>query len=853
MLSNRDERRISFRPISPPSRALSPDRAETPPSPPSRRASSPYSFVPAVNRDLPIPLPPSSPFQYRPDSLPPTPILPVPVELTPPAVPRDAPSTGNTSVPLRRAPQPASQEPRMGDYFKRRRDLLDILKDLHSTGIQNELDLPQIVVIGSQSVGKSSLIESMSGLTLPRDTGTCTRCPMECRLQYAETWSCKIFLRFHVDATGAPLAHMREIPFGSTLFNTEDVERMLRRAQRAILRPNLDPSTFLDDSDLHVFGIPLTFSGNCVCVRVEGPKVPDLYFYDLPGIIANVGDGGNEADIRLVEDLAKSYIKKPNCIVLLVISCETDFENQGAGRLVLKDPSLRQRTVGVLTKVDRIEFGAASKWVRILRGEDNPLLHGWYCVKQPDLVQMQEGLSWEEARAAEAEFFMTVSPWADLERAHRARLGSGKLADRLGVILSDLVSEELPGIRRTVAAELQSIVAKLRTMVPPRFEDPRRVVITLLRDFTKTVSKHVEGLPPSVSRSDPADTISTGLIHSLNLAFERFRERVHETAPQFRPWSRRKSFNHSLEEDMLDSAREDDDAVGLGITNSLYVDEVMDLAKRSRTRELPGNYPFSVKENLIIESVRQWGPLAMECFEEVQEIVSQHLDLLIDQHFQKFAPGGLKDEVRLITQQQIRECAVATVGKIEGLYRSERCPYTQNEHYFFAYRNKMLQRYKLIHQQSLGRSHLITAMRAYKPTEWSGMDEQQWEYLSVAINALQDFGIIAIKAEDFSKLLPEDDLTPALEIMAEVRAYFQVAYKRFGDDVPKQIDADFVRGIDAGLDIALMTMDLSKDKCVEYLQEPATIVTERRELSGKKERLQAAQQKLSRFYDEQGL
>lgn len=96
----------------------------------------------------------------------------------------------------------------------------------------------------------------------------------------------------------------------------------------------------------------------------------------------------------------------------------------------------------MLTKLDRIEYGAASKWVKILRGEENSLLHGWYCVKQPDLVQMQEGLSWEEARAAEAEFFSTVSPWADLERSHKARIGSGKLADRLGVILSDLVSQE---------------------------------------------------------------------------------------------------------------------------------------------------------------------------------------------------------------------------------------------------------------------------------------------------------------------------------------------------------------------------------------------------------------------------
>ncbi|KAG8987401.1 hypothetical protein FRB90_003367, partial [Tulasnella sp. 427] len=175
-----------------------------------------------------------------------------------------------------------SEEPRMGDYFQKRRDLLDILKSLHSTGIQNELDLPQIVVIGSQSVGKSSLIESMSGLTLPRDTGTCTRCPMECRLQYGEVWSCEISLRFHVDRTGRALATVRNVPFGPKLYNAEDVEKMLRRAQRAILRPELDPTLFIDDSDLHVFGVPLTFSGNCVCIQVTGPKVPDLYFYDLP-------------------------------------------------------------------------------------------------------------------------------------------------------------------------------------------------------------------------------------------------------------------------------------------------------------------------------------------------------------------------------------------------------------------------------------------------------------------------------------------------------------------------------------------------------------------------------------------
>jgi hypothetical protein len=76
----------------------------------------------------------------------------------------------------------------------RRRTVLDLVNRLHSTGyvldilpyysfnrmtpeysVQVDLDLPQIAVIGSQSAGKSSLIESISGITLPRASGTCTR------------------------------------------------------------------------------------------------------------------------------------------------------------------------------------------------------------------------------------------------------------------------------------------------------------------------------------------------------------------------------------------------------------------------------------------------------------------------------------------------------------------------------------------------------------------------------------------------------------------------------------------------------------------------------------------------------
>ena len=80
-----------------------------------------------------------------------------------------------------------------------------------------------------------------------------------------------------------------------------------------------------------------------------------------------------------------------------------------------------------------------------------------------------------------------------------------------------------------------------------------------------------------------------------------------------------------------------------------------------------------------------------------------------------------------------------------------------------------------------------------------------------------------------------------------------VAYKRFGDNVPKQIDTDFVRRIDDGVDIALMSLDLSREQCKQWLMEPAEVIQRRNELLAKKLRLGVARDKLSTYYNAQGI
>jgi Dynamin family len=53
--------------------------------------------------------------------------------------------------------------------------LLEKIDKLFATGVGEHIALPQIVVVGDQSSGKSSVLEGLTGLPFPRDSGLCTR------------------------------------------------------------------------------------------------------------------------------------------------------------------------------------------------------------------------------------------------------------------------------------------------------------------------------------------------------------------------------------------------------------------------------------------------------------------------------------------------------------------------------------------------------------------------------------------------------------------------------------------------------------------------------------------------------
>jgi len=161
------------------------------------------------------------------------------------------------------------------------------LDQLELPGLEGEpfnFSLPKIVLVGNQSSGKSSLIEAISQVKVPRDDNTCTRCPIEVRLCGGRgEWECKVSLR-----RSTPDNTKFQITEFATTSDRDAVESILGLAQRALLNPGIGSDVFRLETDS---GQPsndeLLFSKDTIIVEIVGMPL-DITFIDLPGLISSV-------------------------------------------------------------------------------------------------------------------------------------------------------------------------------------------------------------------------------------------------------------------------------------------------------------------------------------------------------------------------------------------------------------------------------------------------------------------------------------------------------------------------------------------------------------------------------------
>lgn len=333
-----------------------------------------------------------------------------------------------------------------------------IQEALATTSSRYEIELPQIVVVGSQSSGKSSVLEGIVGKDfLPRGTGIVTRRPL--------------VLQLYNIAQGPDYAFFN---------HTEKEFTSYEEVKAEILKETV-----------RVAGENKGISSEPIYLRIFSNNVINLTLVDLPGVTKNpVGDQPKDIEKQVV-NLIYDYITKENTIILAISPANADIANSDSLKMARKVDPKGERTFGVITKIDLMDEGTDA--LELLQGEVYPLKLGYIgvvCRSQKDII---EAKPIEESVAAEEKFFKTHPLYHKMSH----NLGIKALSSKLNALLIRHIKRTLPHIRDKITnilsqkrQELDALGADLDYEGP---KGARSVMLNIITKYTNVFKDYING------------------------------------------------------------------------------------------------------------------------------------------------------------------------------------------------------------------------------------------------------------------------------------------------------------------------------------------------------------------------
>uniref|UniRef100_A0A3P8PW33 Interferon-induced GTP-binding protein Mx n=1 Tax=Astatotilapia calliptera TaxID=8154 RepID=A0A3P8PW33_ASTCA len=313
-------------------------------------------------------------------------------------------------------------------YEEKVRPCIDLIDKLRSLGVEKDLALPAIAVIGDQSSGKSSVLEALSGVALPRGVGIVTRCPLELKMtrkKKGEAWYGKISYRDYNEELKKPSL----------------VEKKIREAQDKLV------------------GNGTGISNDLISLEIASPDVPDLTLIDLPGITRVAVSGQSEDIGEQIKRLIQNNIRKQETISLVVVPCNVDIATTEALRMAQQVDPEGERTLGILTKPDLVDKGTEENVVKIVHNEVIPLKKGYMVVKCRGQKEITEKVSLSEALKNEEAFFEEHAHFQTLFDEGQATVP--KLAEKLTLELVHHIQKSLPRLDEQIQKKLKQTRANL--------------------------------------------------------------------------------------------------------------------------------------------------------------------------------------------------------------------------------------------------------------------------------------------------------------------------------------------------------------------------------------------------------
>ncbi|XP_062087076.1 phragmoplastin DRP1B [Humulus lupulus] len=322
--------------------------------------------------------------------------------------------------------------------------------------------LPSIAVVGGQSSGKSSVLESVVGKDfLPRGSGIVTRRPL--------------VLQLHRIDDGREYAEFMHLP-------------RKKFTDFAAVRKEIGDETDRETgrSTKQISSVPIHLS-------IYSPNVVNLTLIDLPGLTKVAVEGQPESIVQDIENMVRSFIEKPNCIILAISPANQDLATSDAIKISREVDPKGERTFGVLTKIDLMDKGTNA--VDILEGKSYKLQFPWIGVVNRSQADINKSVDMMAARRREREYFSNTTEYRHL--AHR--MGSEHLAKMLSKHLETVIKSRIPGLQSLISktiTELEGEMSRLGRPIATDAGGKLYMVMEICRTFDQIFKEHLDGVRP---------------------------------------------------------------------------------------------------------------------------------------------------------------------------------------------------------------------------------------------------------------------------------------------------------------------------------------------------------------------
>ncbi|KAI0474724.1 dynamin GTPase [Xylaria cf. heliscus] len=360
-------------------------------------------------------------------------------------------------------------------------DLLEKIDGLFACNAGHYVNLPQLVVVGHQSSGKSSVLQGLTNLPFPRDSGLCTRFATQITFRRSNA---KSIIALIVPAKDASTEHHA---------STSEWRRELEV---------LDSSSFASimSEAASIMGVASTdgqaplhaFSKDVLILEIAGPLQEHFSVIDVPGTFKRTTEGvTTKGDMALVDDMVRSYMSNPRSVMLTVVSSNVDIATQEIVELAEDLDPDGIRTIGVLTKPDLVDKGAEGEVTALVEGKKHRLKLGWHVVR--NLGQAELDNQTASRNATEDDFFDTKDPWNSLEKS---KVGVKALRYRLQEILAAHILREFPKVKAEVNQKIKEVQKQLKDLGPKRQTRAEQV------QFLMGIALHFQNAAGSAARAD---------------------------------------------------------------------------------------------------------------------------------------------------------------------------------------------------------------------------------------------------------------------------------------------------------------------------------------------------------------